>query len=586
MAAKMHPPSRPKARRMTPLLLLCGVVWLVLCWSWVLVTLTASLPHHTNPTSSSSSMPPLPSNLGANGSKQKQNTGRHDLQNVHSDQQTRHLSTSSMQNNDSPRDNIKNDSHNQHQHFLRAANNNKKSLQSPYSQTITEDINQTAPVTPQVYPLHAKSGTHHAYLYIGTPPQRQTLIVDTGSRLTAFPCKPHCPDCGNHASSQFEASSSSSHEVVSCDACQLSQVDFPLEEYFAGDGVGGNSGDGDIPSNSNSLRGMMPNSALTKQQKKRALHPNSCINNQCHIDQRYTEGSSWKAFEVKDKVWLGMDEQSRSEEEHYKYSVPFVFGCQVSEQGLFKSQYADGIMGLSMYTQTLAGVWHEHGSIQQESFSLCLNKKGGHIALGGTGSSYSDAASTSADKQKQHITAATKHLAPMKFTPFAKESVWYYTVTVTSISVGEHKLPKRMLQFVNDNKGTIIDSGTTDTFISHHVAKPFISAWEKITGRKYNNRLQKYTSVQFHQLPIITFELEGGIQWDIKPESYMEAQNNANNETAVHHHGWEGTRGFISRVYVDEPQGVVLGSNAMMDKEIYFDIANRRLGVASATCAY
>jgi hypothetical protein len=49
---------------------------------------------------------------------------------------------------------------------------------------------------------------------------------------------------------------------------------------------------------------------------------------------------------------------------------------------------------------------------------------------------------------------------------------------------------------------------------------------------------------------------------------------------------WEGTRGFISRVYVDEPHGVVLGSNAMMDKEVHFDIANRRLGVARATCSY
>lgn len=49
---------------------------------------------------------------------------------------------------------------------------------------------------------------------------------------------------------------------------------------------------------------------------------------------------------------------------------------------------------------------------------------------------------------------------------------------------------------------------------------------------------------------------------------------------------WEGKRGFISRVYVDEPQGVVLGSNAMMDKEIYFDLANRRLGVAKAKCVY
>jgi hypothetical protein len=49
---------------------------------------------------------------------------------------------------------------------------------------------------------------------------------------------------------------------------------------------------------------------------------------------------------------------------------------------------------------------------------------------------------------------------------------------------------------------------------------------------------------------------------------------------------WEGTRKFTSRIYVNEPAGVVLGSNAMMDKEIFFDVANKRIGVAKATCIY
>lgn len=47
---------------------------------------------------------------------------------------------------------------------------------------------------------------------------------------------------------------------------------------------------------------------------------------------------------------------------------------------------------------------------------------------------------------------------------------------------------------------------------------------------------------------------------------------------------WEGKRGFISRIYIDEPYGVVLGSNAMTGKELYFDNVNRRMGVAKATC--
>ena len=37
-------------------------------------------------------------------------------------------------------------------------------------------------------PLHAGYGTHFAYLYVGTPPQRVSVILDTGSHWTAFPC--------------------------------------------------------------------------------------------------------------------------------------------------------------------------------------------------------------------------------------------------------------------------------------------------------------------------------------------------------------------------------------------------------------
>ena len=45
-------------------------------------------------------------------------------------------------------------------------------------------------------------------------------------------------------------------------------------------------------------------------------------------------------------------------------------------------------------------------------------------------------------------------------------------------------------------------------------------------------------------------------------------------------------REFFSRIYVDEPAGMVLGSNAMMDKEVYFDIANKMMGVGKSPCVY
>jgi hypothetical protein len=37
-------------------------------------------------------------------------------------------------------------------------------------------------------PLFRGYGTHFVYLWVGTPPQRVSVIVDSGSQHTAFPC--------------------------------------------------------------------------------------------------------------------------------------------------------------------------------------------------------------------------------------------------------------------------------------------------------------------------------------------------------------------------------------------------------------
>ncbi len=113
-----------------------------------------------------------------------------------------------------------------------------------------------------------------------------------------------------------------------------------------------------------------------------------------------------------------------------------------------------------------------------------------------------------------------------------------------------------------------------------------MSAWQAHTGRQYSNRLEQYTYEEFINLPVITFELLGGIQWELRPEAFMEAEDYENADEVTHDPKipWKGKRGFISRVYIDEPHGMVLGSNAMTGKELYFDTANRRMGIAKATC--
>jgi hypothetical protein len=142
-----------------------------------------------------------------------------------------------------------------------------------------------------ITPLFQGYGTHFSYVYVGTPPQRQSLIVDTGSHYTAFPCA-GCAQCGSHTDAYWDMRNSSTARVSKC--------------------------------------GKDP----------------------CSFGQSYSEGSSWKAIKVYDKFWVG-GLAAESVVHGPDFSIDFMFGCQTSETGLFRTQLADGIMGMAMAKDTL-----------------------------------------------------------------------------------------------------------------------------------------------------------------------------------------------------------------------------------------
>lgn len=60
-----------------------------------------------------------------------------------------------------------------------------------------QEINKNSEQTP----LFQGMGTHYSFLWVGTPPQRASVIVDTGSHHTAFPCV-GCK-CGKHVRNKY-----------------------------------------------------------------------------------------------------------------------------------------------------------------------------------------------------------------------------------------------------------------------------------------------------------------------------------------------------------------------------------------------
>jgi hypothetical protein len=81
------------------------------------------------------------------------------------------------------------------------------------------------PVTPLSVPIFAAKYSHHAHIYIGSPPQRRIVILDTGSRVLVFPCEP-CTHCGRkHVSkTYFDPEQSSTIMLNDCDKCSFSSI--------------------------------------------------------------------------------------------------------------------------------------------------------------------------------------------------------------------------------------------------------------------------------------------------------------------------------------------------------------------------
>ena len=96
-----------------------------------------------------------------------------------------------------------------------------------------------------------------------------------------------------------------------------------------------------------------------------------CNNLPCVLAQSYSEGSSWKAYKLTDKLWIGGLTPNMVPGAE-TLSIDYPLACQTSETGLFKTQLADGIMGLSNADDTLLPMLQKAGIVSNRIFALCF----------------------------------------------------------------------------------------------------------------------------------------------------------------------------------------------------------------------
>lgn len=182
--------------------------------------------------------------------------------------------------------------------------------------------------TVDVHDAGKSEGYYWTFVDIGTPPQRFSVIVDTGSGLTAVPCD-GCATCGTHMDPKFDPSDSSTAAFVGCGSSTCSAI--PRHE---------------------------------------------CSVDHCSYTQRYAEGSMLKGDYITDVFQLGVHPSAAG-------AVPFTFGCHTTETKLFVSQKADGIMGMNQQDRTIVSVLQKAKALLNFTFSLCFTESGGQLMIGG-----------------------------------------------------------------------------------------------------------------------------------------------------------------------------------------------------------
>lgn len=176
-------------------------------------------------------------------------------------------------------------------------------------------------------------------LLVGTPAQRQSVILDTGSSLLGFPCT-YCLKCGRHMDAPFNPTASSSHKWLSC---------FDSHCYSA---------------------------SCTLFAPSRA----------CAYMQDYSEGSKVAGAYFSDVIAIG---EATSHSKFVRYDH---IGCHTEETRLFVSQTANGIFGLAApkasNQRSLIDVLFNSQNTQTRLLSLCAADDGGVMHVGGYNSSF------------------------------------------------------------------------------------------------------------------------------------------------------------------------------------------------------
>ena len=167
-------------------------------------------------------------------------------------------------------------------------------------------------------------GRTHRHLWVGTPPQKTSVIVDTGSHYAAWVCE-GCWGCGSHESDPFKTSASSTYEELVGSMSQAYEEGSQWSAKKARDYVSLGDVDGTVTGYATSEGGWLEGGAVTDN--------------------------------------FGAPGLPRAK---------ITFGCINHQTRLFVTQTANGILGMdNVGSESFLSAFKAAGAIDELSFSLC-----------------------------------------------------------------------------------------------------------------------------------------------------------------------------------------------------------------------
>ena len=349
---------------------------------------------------------------------------------------------------------------------------------------------------------------YYTSLYLGQNKSRQVYILDTGSSITTSPCD-QCKSCGEHLNPKYHLENSS--KILSCNdnKCKLA---------------------------SNSR----------------------CSNNQCSFHISYAEGSRLSGIYVDQEVYF---ENINMEENITNNSFTIPIGCTTTETHLFKTQLADGIMGLNNNDNSFVGLMYKLGIIQKNIFSLCFEHDGGYFSIGKI---YDEFHYT---KEIQYVNLVNKNFGN-------------YIINFQYLKIGDSE--------VKFNGKAVIDSGTTISYFPKLKFKEIMKIiLDKCEVSKKCGKLEKTQNYGYcaaikndNEFNTIINEGWGNItfkfddyEYILEPINYYYIYRKSEKETKV-------CLGFDE----DERGNTLLGTTFLHGYDVIFDKEKHRIGFVKADC--